>query len=183
VVRTPANDADYVALFHTVQRNGVVERFGKRRYRYWYAGDGFKYWTMTTDVNQSRVINRAKVDGGEAGDAPLSEMNLNADAVEACGVGWRRADDDWSFSTAAERAEAWVAASALAWPKRRERKPSLAAALRVVKTAQKAGLPVRRAVIGGVAVEFGQPESGPAGKAPDYEVEAWIRKQQESHAH
>ena len=58
----PANEADYVALFHTIRREGVDEKFGKARYRYWYPGDGFKYWTMTTDVKQSHVINRAKID-------------------------------------------------------------------------------------------------------------------------
>ena len=62
VVRSPANEADYVALFHACQRDGVDEKFGGRRYRYWYPGDGFKYWTMTTDLARSQVINRAKVD-------------------------------------------------------------------------------------------------------------------------
>jgi hypothetical protein len=62
VVRSPENEADYVALFHIIQEKGVDERFGKRRYRYWRPGDGFKYWTMTTDVKRSHVINRAKAD-------------------------------------------------------------------------------------------------------------------------
>jgi hypothetical protein len=65
VVRSAENEADYVALFRTVQRDGVNERFGGRRYRYWYPGDGWKYWTMTTDLAQSKIINRAKVDGGD----------------------------------------------------------------------------------------------------------------------
>jgi hypothetical protein len=62
VVRTPENEADYVALFRAVREHGVDERFQKRRYHYWYAGDGWKYWAMTTDEQQSRIINRAKVD-------------------------------------------------------------------------------------------------------------------------
>ena len=61
VVRSTANEADYVALFHVIQEKGVPEKFGARRYRYWYPGDGWKYWTMTTDVQHSHVINRAKI--------------------------------------------------------------------------------------------------------------------------
>ena len=72
VVRGPANEADYVALFSVIQEKGVQERFGKRRYRYWYPGDGFKYWTMTTDVSHSHVINRAKIDEIAPGGAPAA---------------------------------------------------------------------------------------------------------------
>ena len=60
VVRSEENEADYRALFHIIQEKGVAEKFGKRRYRYWYPGDGWKYWTMTTDVKRSHVINRAE---------------------------------------------------------------------------------------------------------------------------
>jgi hypothetical protein len=62
VKRDPSNDADYVELFHTIAREGVIEKWDGRPYRYWYSGDGFKYWAMTTDVGQSLIINRAKVD-------------------------------------------------------------------------------------------------------------------------
>ena len=91
VVRTRANEADYVALFHAIQEKGVQEKFGKRRYRYWRPGDGFKYWTMTTDVKQSHVINRAKVDvssdearhlKGETDTARLDAMT-DADIAKA----------------------------------------------------------------------------------------------------
>jgi hypothetical protein len=71
VVRSPENKADYVALFRAVQEHGKDERFQKRRYRYWHAGDGWKYWAMTTDERQSRIINRAKVD--DAGGRPLGD--------------------------------------------------------------------------------------------------------------
>jgi uncharacterized protein (DUF4415 family) len=67
VTRTADNAGDYAALFDTIQKEGVWEKFGKRRYRYWRPGDGFKYWAMTTDVRYSRVINRAKV--AESDDA------------------------------------------------------------------------------------------------------------------
>jgi hypothetical protein len=60
VVRTPANESDYVALFDTIRRDGVDEPFAGRNYRYWYR-DGWKYWAMTTDVARSHVINRAEV--------------------------------------------------------------------------------------------------------------------------
>jgi hypothetical protein len=61
VVKTWANRAAYIRLFHTIRRDGVDEQWGGQRYRYWYAGDGFKYWAMTDDVRRSVVINRAKV--------------------------------------------------------------------------------------------------------------------------
>jgi hypothetical protein len=72
VRRTPENEADYVSLFHAIQREGVLERWGRRKYRYWYPGDGFQYWAMTTDLAQSRIINRAKVSND---DAELSKLD------------------------------------------------------------------------------------------------------------
>ena len=98
----------------------------------------------------------------------------------ALALGGRIVDDDpWSIRERRERdAEYFRAMAAL---QRRERRERLAREIAVVKTIEKAGLPVRRAVIEGVAVEFGRPAPEPA--APDDEVEAWIRKQQESHAH
>ena len=60
VVRNAANEADYVELFQRHSEKGVDEKFGTARYRYWYPGDGFKYWTMTTQVSRSQIINRAK---------------------------------------------------------------------------------------------------------------------------
>jgi len=61
VVRTQHNESDYVELFETIVMLGVIETFKGRCYRYWYAGDGYKYWAMTTDIAQSQVINRARV--------------------------------------------------------------------------------------------------------------------------
>jgi hypothetical protein len=71
-VRTTANEADFVALFRAVRENGVWEKWGGRRYRYWYAGNGFKYWAMPDDLPRCQVINRAKV---EDDDAKLSELD------------------------------------------------------------------------------------------------------------
>lgn len=62
VVRTADNEANYLALFRTIRKHGKDERFQKRRYRYWYPGDGWKYWAMTTDERTSRILNRAKVE-------------------------------------------------------------------------------------------------------------------------
>jgi hypothetical protein len=56
VVRSPENNAEYETLFMRIAQEGVLEEFRGRRYRYWYAGDGFKYWSM------GQVINRAEVD-------------------------------------------------------------------------------------------------------------------------
>jgi hypothetical protein len=61
-VRTAENEADFVALFHTIRQNGLDERWGRRTFRYWYAGDGFKYWAMPDDLPRCQIINRAKVD-------------------------------------------------------------------------------------------------------------------------
>jgi hypothetical protein len=70
VVRSAENEADYVMLFRAIAREGVNEKFGGRVYRYWYPGDGFKYWAMTTDVKQSHIINRAKVEAPSGTDDP-----------------------------------------------------------------------------------------------------------------
>jgi hypothetical protein len=61
-VRTPENEAAYVALFNLIGEHGVGETWGGRRYWYWYPGDGSKYWRMTNDIRQSRVLNRARAE-------------------------------------------------------------------------------------------------------------------------
>jgi hypothetical protein len=68
VVRSPQNEEIYVALFKAVQESGVLERFGRRRYRYWYPGDGYKYWVMADNMADSQVINRTKVDDSKLPD-------------------------------------------------------------------------------------------------------------------
>jgi hypothetical protein len=55
VVRTPENEAAYVALFILIGENGVQEKWGRYKYKYWYPGDGWKYWRMTNDIRYSRV--------------------------------------------------------------------------------------------------------------------------------
>ena len=62
VVRAPHNEAAYVALFSTIMEHGVNERWAGRYKRYLYPGDGWKYWAMTTQLQESRVINRTKIE-------------------------------------------------------------------------------------------------------------------------
>src|ERR1700731_4617967 len=64
VVRTPENEAAYVALFNLIVEQGVHETWGRARYQYWYPGDGWKYWRMTNGIRQSRVLNRARAGSG-----------------------------------------------------------------------------------------------------------------------
>jgi hypothetical protein len=61
-VRSTENEADYVALFEAIQVDGVYERYGKRRKKYLYPGDGWKYWTMTTHAPSSHILNRMLIE-------------------------------------------------------------------------------------------------------------------------
>ena len=52
-------DAAYAELFDLIQEHGVLERWKRKpAKRYLYPGDGYKYWAMTTDKAESRIINR-----------------------------------------------------------------------------------------------------------------------------
>lgn len=42
-----------------IRDKGVKERFGKRYFVYWYCA-GYKYWTMGSPIQQTKLINRAK---------------------------------------------------------------------------------------------------------------------------
>lgn len=118
VVRSAANEADYVALFTIIQAKGVNEPFGSRNYRYWRPGDGFKYWTMTTEVKQSHVINRAKVDARRwpAGSTPgLARLRANrrAESIrQAVLADQDRSLADAGAAVAADNAAALTAALA-----------------------------------------------------------------------
>jgi hypothetical protein len=50
------------ALFHAIQQHGRDERYNKRKKKYLYPGDDFKYWAMTTHEPSSRVLNRMKIE-------------------------------------------------------------------------------------------------------------------------
>jgi hypothetical protein len=56
------NPADYEALFHAIQQNGVDERWQGRIKKYLYPGDGWKYWTMTTHAPSSHILNRMLIE-------------------------------------------------------------------------------------------------------------------------
>jgi hypothetical protein len=60
--RPPGNDPLFVALFHAIQQHGRDERYNRREKKYLYPGDGFKYWTMTTDLPSTTIINRMKIE-------------------------------------------------------------------------------------------------------------------------
>jgi len=74
VKRTPENEKDYVALFNAIMKVGVVQKWRGKPYRYWYRGDGYKYWA-TSALGQSLVINRAEV------DAPTSKIDEESGAI------------------------------------------------------------------------------------------------------
>jgi hypothetical protein len=61
VVRKPWNDAEYCALFKAIEEHGIWEMWKTKKRKYWYRGDGWKYWRMTTVLKLSRVINRQRV--------------------------------------------------------------------------------------------------------------------------
>jgi predicted Fe-S protein YdhL (DUF1289 family) len=96
-----------------------------------------------------------------SGDGDLDISKLSAEDLACAGL--YRVDDgsqNWSIFTAAERRESLIAGGAhIEALKRRQRRREEGRQIRVVKAAQKAGLQVKCAVIGGVTVEFGQPEA------------------------
>jgi hypothetical protein len=61
-VRNAGNEAAYLALFNAIQEYGRTERYKGRPNKYLYPGDGWKYWAMTSELGQSRVINRMKIE-------------------------------------------------------------------------------------------------------------------------
>jgi len=61
IVRTPAIEEAYVALWTAIEQHGTNAKFGPYRGRYLNLGDGFKYWHMTRYVRASRVLNRDKI--------------------------------------------------------------------------------------------------------------------------
>jgi hypothetical protein len=155
-VRSLENEADFVALFNAIRRDGVNEKFGSRTNRYWYAGDGWKYWAMTTDVRQSRVINRAKSDDEAPRLPDDGAATIDVDDLEACGLGWRRVDDDeGSVRERRERHAEFKREVTL--QSRRDRRQRQAREIATIKAVQKAGLPVKAAIVDGVTLELGQP--------------------------
>jgi len=62
IKRGPAIEDIYVTLFNAIIKHGKHEYYYRRPVQYLYLGDGYKYWRMTDDINQSIILNRAKED-------------------------------------------------------------------------------------------------------------------------
>jgi len=77
-VRSLENEAAYMALFEAIQEHGVFERWKRRKERYLYPGDGWKYWAMTSAVWHSRIINRMRIED----DLPRLRAEDQVEAVE-----------------------------------------------------------------------------------------------------
>lgn len=60
-VRSAENEQDYVALWNAIETDGVYEYYNRRKKKYLYPGDGYKYWHMGA-LYQSRVINRMRIE-------------------------------------------------------------------------------------------------------------------------
>jgi len=55
-----ADDATYFAMFRTIEDRGVWRDWNGVPQQYLHPGDGYYYWKMTDDINESIIINRAK---------------------------------------------------------------------------------------------------------------------------
>lgn len=75
VKRTSENEELYVRLWENWKKFGVWGTWdgpkGPRRYKYWYPGDGFRYWAMSTTIHPvesrwaSKIINRTRIEGAQ----------------------------------------------------------------------------------------------------------------------
>ena len=94
----PAAEVAYVELFERIMAEGVrefaPERPGKRRYknRYWYPGDGYKYWAMTSSVSFSLIINRTLVAIYDGDNNPLPDAVEKASKAAAMIGKWPAAE-------------------------------------------------------------------------------------------
>ena len=55
-------DAEFVQFVEHIRLNGYAKRFGRKEYTY-YDHDGFSYWTMGNPIDETTIVNRAKIDG------------------------------------------------------------------------------------------------------------------------
>ncbi|MBR5687318.1 MAG: hypothetical protein IKX36_05110 [Prevotella sp.] len=56
----PLTDDEFVFFVDMQRRYGVKERWGKYNHSYLYI-DNYKYWTMGSPYDETKIINRAKV--------------------------------------------------------------------------------------------------------------------------
>lgn len=54
------DDAGFDALVRFIRENAETRRWRGKLYQYWFAPDGFYYWTLGWPVKDTWVINRAK---------------------------------------------------------------------------------------------------------------------------
>jgi len=83
VVRGPENEAAYVALFNAIMEHGVYERWAGRHKRYLYPGDGWKYWAMTVELQESRIINRMRIEDD------LERLRREGQSSPETDAGWK----------------------------------------------------------------------------------------------
>ena len=55
-----ADDDTYIAMFRTIEEHGIWREWNGSPQQYLHPGDGYYYWKMTDDINESIIINRAK---------------------------------------------------------------------------------------------------------------------------
>lgn len=59
--RCPLSDEEFIYFIKMQRKYGVNERWGRYNHPYLYIDD-HKYWTMMAPIEETKVINRAKVD-------------------------------------------------------------------------------------------------------------------------
>ena len=55
-----ADDGTYFSMFRTIEINGKWRTWNNSPCQYLYPGDGYYYWKMTDNIEESVIINRAK---------------------------------------------------------------------------------------------------------------------------
>lgn len=68
--RKATRDEDFAAFVQEIRFRGVVRPFGRRSFTY-LDFEGWTYWTMGEPVEQTTLINRARLGGGT--DLPGSD--------------------------------------------------------------------------------------------------------------
>jgi hypothetical protein len=61
-VRSDETEEDYVALYHRIAEDGILDSYNGGKNKYLYPGDRWKYWAMTTHLPSSRVLNRQRIE-------------------------------------------------------------------------------------------------------------------------
>jgi len=55
-----ADDDTYFAMFRAIEERDVWREWNGTLQQYLHPGDGYYYWKMTDDINESKIINRAE---------------------------------------------------------------------------------------------------------------------------